>query len=104
MIYNRKLLTPRKWRLNSSSGIVNSYIEYELFDDAMPITLEKIILGPKVAESEVNKVQLKQFMDSQKIRKVKDQNTGLGKDLYDDNAKKLLSKVKVERSKIQYYR
>ena len=104
LIYNRKLLTPRKWRLNSSSGIVNSYIEYELFDDAMPITLEKIILGPKVPESEVNKVQLKQFMDSQKIRKVKDPNTGQGKDLYDDNAKKLLSKVKVERSKIQYYR
>jgi len=49
-------------------------------------------------------VQLKEFIETQKLRKIKESNSGLERDLYDDKEKKLLEKVIVDRSKIQYYR
>lgn len=103
LLYFSKTPT-RKWKSNTSTGIINSYVEFKLFDDALPITLNKIILGPKVPESEINKVQLKEFIETQKLRKIKESNSGLERDLYDDKEKKLLEKVIVDRSKIQYYR
>lgn len=104
LIRNRKSESPKKWRIDSSSGIVTSFIEFRLFDNNLPICLKRVILGPRVPESEINKVQIEGLIKTLKTQMIKDHNTGSLTNLYDDDERKLLSKVKVERSKVQYYR
>lgn len=104
LMYNKNNNFLKKWRIDNSSGIITSFIEFKLFDEALPIRLKRVILGPKVPESEINKVQVEECIKSQIQKKIRDPNTGKDIDLYDADAKKLLSKVKVEVSKIGYYR
>ncbi len=61
--YNRKI--DRKWLLTDKNNIVNPVIDFELKD--FPLTLKKIILGPKCPEKEINIKQIKAMMQANNI-------------------------------------
>jgi len=77
----------RSWGLNTQNGIVSPYVEFDLFG-ALPIELQSVILGPRLAESEVNKVQIEEAIV----------------DSCGDSVAKKRKRIKVSLSKIKSYR
>lgn len=81
---NYKIKT--EWVLTHSHSIINPMIFLDIKDNNFPLILQKIILGPKCPEKELNCIQLKEM-----IRKI-------------GNSITHLEKLNVECSKIENYR
>lgn len=80
----------RDWVLTDSHSILNPVIDIRLNHPDFPLILDEIILGPKIPEANINKVQIEEF-----LRIKKPQTTFETKNY---------SKINVRISNIQNYR
>ena len=88
------------WLMTKNHGILNPYLDFKLNDDALPIELAEIVLGPKSPEKELNRKQLEQYIRELRSKKKKVVVNGKEIEVCEYN----LSKIKVSVSSIKNYR
>lgn len=59
-----------KWILNQSYGLIHPLVEFTFLSNLFPLTLEKIILGPKLPEQDINLSQIKVLLEKCKLNNV----------------------------------
>lgn len=68
--YNFNHALKKEWNLTLSHKILAPYITIPLFDPALPIQLEKVVIGSKSPEKVVNERQIQLFLKERKLSKI----------------------------------